>query len=67
MLLHGRPPEEIVKAVIEAGIDMLVMGSHGHRGLDDLVFGQTVSAVRHALTIPVMIVRSYGLERAQRG
>ena len=67
MLLHGRPPEEIVKAVIEAGIDMLVMGSHGHRGLDDLVFGQTVSAVRHALNIPVMVVRSYGLERAQRG
>lgn len=67
MLLHGRPPEEIVKAAIEAGIDMLVMGSHGHRGLDDLVFGQTVSAVRHALNIPVMIVRSYGLERAQRG
>ena len=67
LLLHGRPPEEIVKAVIEAGIDMLVMGSHGHRGLDDLVFGQTVSAVRHALNIPVMVVRSYGLERAQRG
>jgi manganese transport protein len=67
MLLHGRPPEEIVKAVNEAGIDMLVMGSHGHRGLDDLVFGQTVSAVRHALNIPVMVVRSYGLERAQRG
>jgi len=67
MLLHGRPPEEIVKAVVEAGIDMLVMGSHGHRGLDDLVFGQTVSAVRHALNIPVMVVRSYGLERAQRG
>ena len=66
MLLHGRPPEEIVKAVNEAGIDMLVMGSHGHRGLDDLVFGQTVSAVRHALNIPVMVVRSYGLERAQR-
>ena len=66
ILLHGHPPEEIVKAVIEAGIDMLVMGSHGHRGLDDLVFGQTVSAVRHALNIPVMVVRSYGLERAQR-
>ena len=27
-LLHGRRPEKIVKAVNEAGIDMLVMGSH---------------------------------------
>jgi len=47
--LHGQPAEGIVKAVEENGIDMLVMGSHGHRGLDDLVFGQTVSAVRHAV------------------
>ena len=47
-LLHGRPAEEITKAVNEAGIDLLIMGSHGHGGIDDLVFGQTVSAVRHS-------------------
>ena len=66
LLLHGHPAEAIVGAVEETGIDMLVMGSHGHRGLDDLVFGQTVSAVRHAVDIPVLVVRSYGRERAQR-
>jgi len=66
LLLHGKPAEGIVKAVGEAGIDMLIMGSHGHRGLDDLVFGQTVSAVRHAIDIPVLVVRSYGREQAQR-
>jgi manganese transport protein len=66
MLLHGQPADTIVDAVNSAGIDMLVMGSHGHRGMDDLVFGQTVSAVRHAIDIPVLVVRSYGRERAQR-
>jgi manganese transport protein len=66
LLLHGHPAEAIVSAVSETGIDMLVMGSHGHRGLDDLVFGQTVSSVRHAVDIPVLVVRSYGRERAQR-
>ena len=66
LLLHGHPAEGIVRAVDETGIDMLIMGSHGHRGLDDLVFGQTVSAVRHAIDIPVLVVRSYGRERAQR-
>jgi manganese transport protein len=66
MLQHGHPAEGIVKAVEAAGIDMLVMGSHGHRGLDDLVHGQTVSAVRHAVAIPVLVVRSHGRERAQR-
>ena len=66
LLLHGQPAEAIISAVESAGIDMLVMGSHGHRGMDDLVFGQTVSAVRHAIDIPVLVVRSYGRERAQR-
>lgn len=45
---------------------MLVMGSHGHRGVAGLVFGQTVSAVRHALGIPVLVVRSRSREMAQR-
>jgi len=66
LLLHGQPAEAIIKAVKEIDVDMLIMGSHGHRGLDDLVFGQTVSAVRHAIDIPVLVVRSYGRERAQR-
>jgi nucleotide-binding universal stress UspA family protein len=66
LLMHGQPAENIVRAVADIGIDMLIMGSHGHRGLDDLVFGQTVSTVRHAIDIPALVVRSYGRERAQR-
>jgi manganese transport protein len=65
-LLHGQPVEELIKAASQLSLDMLIMGSHGHRGLDDLVYGQTVTSVRHALDIPVLIVRSYGTERAQR-
>jgi manganese transport protein len=52
--------------VEENGIAMLVMGAHGHRGLDDLVFGQTVSAVRLTVTMPVRVVRRHGRERARR-
>ena len=66
LLMHGRPAENIVKAVTDIRIDLLILGSHGHRGLDDLVFGQTVSTVRHAIDIPVLVVRSYGRESAQR-
>ena len=66
LLLHGNPADEIIKAVPKSGIDMLILGSHGHRGIEDIVFGETVSKVRHILDIPVMIVRSYGQEPAQR-
>jgi manganese transport protein len=47
---------EIARLVREHGADMLVIGSHGHRGLKDLIYGETVNAVRHKLKIPVLVV-----------
>jgi manganese transport protein len=35
---------------------MLVIGAHGHSGIKDLLYGQTVGAVRHELKIPVLVV-----------
>ena len=36
--------------------DMLVIGAHGHTGLKDFIYGETVNTVRHELKIPVLIV-----------
>ncbi|HWB91477.1 MAG TPA: Nramp family divalent metal transporter [Puia sp.] len=47
---------EIARLVKENGADMLVIGSHGHAGIKDLIFGETVNAVRHELKIPVLVV-----------
>jgi len=33
------------------------MGAHGHGGLKDLIFGATISSVRHKLRIPILVVR----------
>ena len=41
----------------EKDLQMLVMGAHGHKGIDDLIFGTTVESVRHRIKIPVLIVR----------
>ncbi len=48
--------KEIVRIVNENNIDMLVMGAHGHTGVKDILFGETVNAVRHELKIPVLII-----------
>ena len=48
--------KEIVKIVKENNADMLVIGAHGHSGLKDLIYGQTVGTVRHELKIPVLVV-----------
>ena len=54
----GAPVATIVALTRELNLDLLVMGAHGHKGLKDLVFGETIHGVRHALTIPVMVVRA---------
>ncbi len=47
---------EIARIITEQGADMLVIGSHGHKGLKDFIYGETVNSVRHALKIPVLVV-----------
>jgi manganese transport protein len=54
---YGSPKKAIPQFIREKGVDVLVMGAHGHKMFKDLIFGATVDAVRHAVTIPVLIVR----------
>jgi len=53
----GSAPTEIAKIVNEEGIDFIVMGSHGHKALKDLIFGTTVNSVRHKVNVPVLVVK----------
>lgn len=48
--------KEIIRIVKDSRADMLVMGAHRHSGLKDYIFGETIEDVRHALSIPVLIV-----------
>lgn len=47
---------EIVRLVTENKADMLVIGAHGHSGIKDMLYGETVNSVRHELKIPVLII-----------
>jgi nucleotide-binding universal stress UspA family protein len=44
--------------VDEAGIDLLVMGSHGHSRLESVFHGETVAGVHHRIRIPLLVVPS---------
>jgi manganese transport protein len=54
---YGRVTEQIVRLAIDHNVDLLVMGSHGHQGWQDFVFGTSISRVRHKLSVPVLVVR----------
>jgi manganese transport protein len=58
VLLHGPDPAaEIVGRLREDPVDLLVVGSHGHGLVRDLLLGQTVDRVRHGLEVPMLIAR----------
>jgi manganese transport protein len=53
----GNAASEIARIVNEENIDFIVMGSHGHKALKDLIFGTTVNSVRHKVNVPVLVVK----------
>lgn len=56
LLGFNRRSREIVRIIKETGADMLVIGAHGHTGIKDWFYGQTIDSVRHELKIPVLVV-----------
>ena len=59
VLLHDLSRARALVAYLKQNpVDLLVVGSHGHRLLSDLLFGQTVDRVRHRLDIPMLIARA---------
>lgn len=54
---YGGPANSIAEIINQTKIDFVVMGSHGHRMLKDLIFGTTVNSVRHRVNVPVLVVK----------
>ena len=53
----GRPAEAIVEAAKSSGCSLIVMASHGRRGLRRLLLGsQTAEVLAHS-PVPVLVVR----------
>jgi manganese transport protein len=56
-VVHGQnPKDEIVRLAKQIHPDLVVMGAHGHRGVKDLIFGNTINGVRHEVAAPVLVV-----------
>ena len=56
VLGFNRRSREIVRIIKENKAEMLVIGAHGHTGVKDWFYGQTIDSVRHELKIPVLVV-----------
>jgi nucleotide-binding universal stress UspA family protein len=58
VLALGEPSDEIIKLARERGVDLIAMTTHGHRFISDILYGATVDKVRHAVDVPVLLVRA---------
>lgn len=56
-ITRGVPYEEILKFVKDNNINLIVIGTHGRKGLDRVLFGSTAERVVRNSSCPVLTVR----------
>ena len=57
VLALGEPSDEIIKLAREKDIDLIAMTTHGHRLISDILYGATADKVRHAVDVPVLLLK----------
>lgn len=55
-LIGGRVSDIIVDEARQAGCDLIVMGTHGRRGIGRLVLGSDAESVTRSSKVPVLLV-----------
>jgi nucleotide-binding universal stress UspA family protein len=58
-VVAGDPSEEILNYIAAHGIDLVVMGTHGRKGLDKVIFGSVAERVVKSSPVPVMVVNPF--------
>jgi universal stress protein A len=56
---EGTPHAEIVEFAREAGVDLIVMGTHGRSGLSHMLLGSVTEKVVRTAPCPVLTVREH--------
>lgn len=54
----GKPYAEIVEFARGENVDLIVIGSHGHAGVEHILFGSTTEKVIRKANCPVLIIKS---------
>ena len=57
VFILGRPYMEIVRAAKELDIDLVILATHGRKGLSHLVFGSTAEKVVRLSPCPVLTIK----------
>ena len=61
-ILSGDPAQEILKTIESEGIDLVIMGTHGRKGLEHVFFGSVAENVVKKSPVPVLTINPYKLK-----
>lgn len=56
-VVNGYAAEEILGLAESVGADLIIMGTHGRKGIDRLLFGSVAEKVVKTSPVPVMTIR----------
>ncbi len=54
---EGKPHEEILKLADELEVGMIIIGSHGRKGLERAIFGSVAEKVTRMAKTPVLVIK----------
>jgi nucleotide-binding universal stress UspA family protein len=61
-VVSGDPAKEILKTIESEDIDLVIMGTHGRKGMEHVLFGSVAENVVKKASVPVMTVNPYKLK-----
>jgi nucleotide-binding universal stress UspA family protein len=57
MVAEGHPASEILAIANKEQVDLIIIATHGHTGVEHLLFGSTTEKVVRKASCPVLVVR----------
>ncbi|MGD8294304.1 MAG: universal stress protein [Desulfobacterales bacterium] len=58
-VVAGDASEQIINYIEDHSIDLVIMGTHGRKGMDKIIFGSVAERVVKTSPVPVMVVNPY--------
>ena len=60
--IPGDPAFEILKTIESEGIDLVIMGTHGRKGLEHAIFGSVAEHVLQESPVPMLVINPHKLK-----
>jgi nucleotide-binding universal stress UspA family protein len=58
-VVYGSPVDRIVEFAEEKGADLILMGTHGAKGLEKIILGSVAQQVLHKAECPVLVMNPF--------